>query len=66
MKNKEKNQKMMIMFFSTLMIIYAILCILSDLSLIAFDIEKYIPATYAVIFMGILSGVSISRENKDK
>lgn len=66
MKNKPQNQEIVIIFFSILTIIYGILCVLADMFIINFDIEKYIPSTYAIIFMGILSGVSLSRENKDK
>ncbi|HEM3560993.1 TPA: hypothetical protein U2C91_001146 [Streptococcus suis] len=35
---------------SILIISYAILCILADVSIINFDIELYIPSTYVIIY----------------
>ncbi|CYU22315.1 hypothetical protein [Streptococcus suis] len=46
---REKKDKIKTII-SILIISYAILCILADVSIINFDIELYIPSTYVIIY----------------
>lgn len=48
---------------SILIISYTILCILADVSIINFDIELYIPSTYAILFSAIFLGSRLIRQD---
>ncbi|HEL2738672.1 hypothetical protein [Streptococcus suis] len=49
---------------SILIISYAILCILADVSIINFDIELYIPSTYVIIYSATFLSFT-GRRNKN-
>ncbi|MGQ7416604.1 hypothetical protein ACTGU3_04480 [Streptococcus suis] len=51
---------------SILIISYAILCILADVSIINFDIELYIPSTYAIIYSATFLSFTGRRNKKGK
>ncbi|WP_099778120.1 hypothetical protein [Streptococcus suis] len=51
---------------SILIISYAILCILADVSIINFDIELYIPPTYAIIYSATFLSFTGRRNKKGK
>ncbi|HEL1991018.1 TPA: hypothetical protein TY276_000151 [Streptococcus suis] len=49
-----------------LIISYAILCILADVSIINFDIELYIPSTYVIIYSATFLSFTGRRNKKGK
>ncbi|HFI0218856.1 TPA: hypothetical protein ACGO59_001776, partial [Streptococcus suis] len=51
---------------SILIISYAILCILADVSIINFDIELYIPSTYVIIYSATFLSFTGKRNKKGK
>ncbi|HEM5084497.1 hypothetical protein [Streptococcus suis] len=51
---------------SILIISYAILCILADVSIINFDIELYIPSTYAIIYSATFLSFTKRRNENGK
>ncbi|MDG4519713.1 hypothetical protein [Streptococcus suis] len=51
---------------SILIISYAILCILADVSIINFDIELYIPSTYVIIYSATFLSFTGRRNKKGK
>ncbi|HFU3803693.1 TPA: hypothetical protein ACGO5D_000545 [Streptococcus suis] len=51
---------------SILIISYAILCILADVSIINFDIELYIPSTYAIIYSATFLSFTERRNGNGK
>ncbi|MGO0056012.1 hypothetical protein ACTMS8_10805 [Streptococcus suis] len=62
-KMREKKDKIKTII-SILIISYAILCILADVSIINFDIELYIPSTYAIIYSATFLSFT-GRRNKN-
>ncbi|HEP1812144.1 TPA: hypothetical protein VB844_000744 [Streptococcus suis] len=51
---------------SILIISYAILCILADVSIINFDIELYIPSTYVIIYSATFLSFTKRRNENGK
>ncbi|MEG3269071.1 hypothetical protein [Streptococcus suis] len=62
-KMREKKDKIKTII-SILIISYAILCILADVSIINFDIELYIPSTYVIIYSATFLSFT-GRRNKN-
>ncbi|WP_105128526.1 hypothetical protein [Streptococcus suis] len=64
-KMREKKDKIKTII-SILIISYAILCILADVSIINFDIELYIPSTYVIIYSATFLSFTGKRNKKGK
>ncbi|HEM4679505.1 TPA: hypothetical protein ACU0L0_001870 [Streptococcus suis] len=62
---REKKDKIKTII-SILIISYAILCILADVSIINFDIELYIPSTYVIIYSATFLSFTGRRNKKGK
>jgi hypothetical protein len=56
--------KLFQIIFSIVVIVYGILLVLHDISIVEFDIEKYLSSTYVILAIAIVSSYIVFTKGK--